>query len=147
MKIKGIDLYKRLVNNDKSLLERKFISEEFGECRVALFGKSVEFLGLSKKSKNILSDQYPVDIYKILASEWKEVKERHVVSWRDLSDYITDDGFLDDRVKVSHKGVVYTPFNDVVGLSVNDNLSIEMEGEGEFLSYDMLINGEWFIEE
>lgn len=148
MKIKGVDLYKRLrEQEDWSLLGKKFVNNELGEYEVTACGVYNNKLGLFRQGLNLFNGCYPSEIDRILLGEWEVVKERHIISWKELDSYITDDGFLSDDVKVEYKGLIYTPFTDVVGVSSIDTLGVNAESEDEFFSYDILINGEWFVEE
>lgn len=138
LKIKGIDLYKRMVENDSTLINKKFYNDNFGEYKIQIGGQSKMFMCMfDDMGMNLLNDKKPLQINDIFTSEWEEVKEP--VTWQEA---------IEARMNGKDVYFIYEEdkhevYGDVLGIySVNDEIL-----DDDYIDFDMLQNGEWFIED
>ena len=142
MRIKGIDLYTRMIEMDKTLIYRRIYNEKFGECDISLCGVDLSFMGIFKKTnENILSDKTPKEINEILTSDWDLLKQP--VTWQEAIEARMNR----KKIYFMYNGDRYEMYDDVIGVCRINNEAIDYNSREETIGFDMLINGEWFIED
>ena len=137
MKIKGIDLYKKCLNGDKSILDKRFKSKECGEIIVCEITDTVfGMFHVKGCRKNVLEDKQSYSINEIMLSEWEEIEEP--VTFLDV---IRADA-KGKTVSVKHEGMAISYQKWYFGPLLVE-LSEKLKSEEKLL--ELIKNGEWEI--
>ena len=139
MKIKGIDLYKKCLNGDESILGKRFKSKEYGE--IVILEISDVVFGMFHTNgcrRNILENKQSYHINGIMLSEWEEAKEP--VSFLDV---IRADA-KGKTIGVKHEGMAIS-YQNWYFRPLMEELNKEFESEEDLLK--LIKNGEWEISE
>ena len=143
MRIKGIDLYKKVLEKDKNILNKGFKNEEFGEIKVTFgWGRYGDNWAMESKSGvTLLSNREISTIDIIMSSEWEEV--RQPVTWQKAIEARMNG----KNVYFIYEGDRYEMYDNVLGVCQINNEVIDYNSNEETIDFDMLTNGEWFIED
>ena len=143
MKIKGIDLYKKVLEKDKNVLDKKFKNEEFGEVKITYgWGRYGDDWAMeTKKRINFLSNKEVSVIDIIMLAEWEEV--RQTVTWQEAIEARADG----KDIYFIYEGIKYEIYYDILAVSRINGDYIDTKSDRKNIKFDMLENGEWFIED